>query len=506
MQRAVVEHVGLARSSAGRRRLGGQHVFAAVEAADLHGRELRPEHHALAPVQRQIAALLLHLRGDLPAVLPDGEVGEFLLPVLVGQHEFALDFTLELIRKGIVDEDGIFARRGLLLIRRQREKRPGAQPREDFLAVAEVLDGVFLHRLDTAARQRVMEFAHAQIQRRLPHVLGGILQPAGHHCVAEHALGHAQQALQLPVQLLDARLRGVAAHGEGIQGRRDLREALPLLREGREEFLGRRMAQSTLGQARLQRVQIGDVLAARAAAMVAHAPGNQAESRVGMRVQPCLRLFRRAAQGRIVARVDAMSHDLAAVEAHPEEVAPRQRHFSSVGSHEQIGIKARLLQQLHQSAAVAEGIEVHRRGVGHAEFFLKIRPAQLHLPDDGLARGHVAVGLKIPSAHDAPLPGAHQPANAGEQLRLVFLNPAIEQRLVVAEHEVVEFLAEVRRGAERGNRRRRALLPLPLPDGIDMGVADQMNFSHGQASSKNGIFWLHDTAQRGPKASPAVEV
>ena len=60
-------------------------------------------------------------------------------------------------------------------------------------------------------------------------------------------------------------------------------------------------------------------------------------------------------------------------------------------------------------------------------------------------------------------------------VRLVFLHPAVENRLVVVEDESVELLAQVGGGAESADRRRRALLPLPQPDRVEVRVADQVN-------------------------------
>ena len=127
---------------------------------------------------------------------------------------------------------------------------------------------------------------------------------------------------------------------------------------------------------------------------------------------------------------------------------------------------------------MAKGVEAHGRGVDFPEFFGKIGAAQLHLADQRFPAGHVAIGLQVPSAHDVPLSGLDQGLNAPEQLGLIFLHPAIEQGFIVAEYKIVELLAEIRRRPETGNRGSRALFPLPLPDRVDMGVANQMNFSH----------------------------
>ena len=96
------------------------------------------------------------------SVLPDGHIGKFILPVLIGQHEFAFNVLLHLIREGIIDQHGIFARRSLLFGRCQRIEGAGAQAGNNRPAMAERLQGSLLDRLNRAAGQDIMELAHAQ--------------------------------------------------------------------------------------------------------------------------------------------------------------------------------------------------------------------------------------------------------------------------------------------------------------------------------------------------------
>ncbi len=74
-------------------------------------------------------------------------------------------------------------------------------------------------------------------------------------------------------------------------------------------------------------------------------------------------------------------------------------------------------------------------------------------------------------------PPLHQPLDAREQGGLVFLDPLVEDDLIVVENKPGELLDQVGRAAKRGNRFCRALLPLPEPNRIEMSVADQVNSS-----------------------------
>ncbi len=118
-----------------------------------------------------------------------------------------------------------------------------------------------------------------------------------------------------------------------------------------------------------------------------------------------------------------------------------------------------------------EGVEVDGcRGDG-IEFLFEISAPEQRLAHEGFARRHVAVRLEVPTAHDAPLAGGDQLLDAREEGRLELLHPAVEDGLVVAE-DVIELVAEVGGAAECAEGRGDALLPFPLPDRVEVGVAD----------------------------------
>ena len=200
-------------------------------------------------------------------------------------------------------------------------------------------------------------------------------------------------------------------------------------------------------------------------------------------------LVGRLAQRRVVPRERPRGHDLRTVVPHPHELVPRIGRLGRGGTAEHVGVVAALRQDLHQAPAVPEGIEVDRRGRLDAELRAEVAPPGQNLAHEGLARRHVAVRLQEPAPHDVPLALAHQPLDPREQRRLVLLHPLVEDRLVVVEDEAVELLAQVGRRAEGGDRLGGALLPLPQPDGIEMGLAHEMDdgLAHGGSSRRKWV-------------------
>jgi hypothetical protein len=92
---------------------------------------------------------------------------------------------------------------------------------------------------------------------------------------------------------------------------------------------------------------------------------------------------------------------------------------------------------------MTERIKIDGGRRSNAELIAEVPPAYQSLPHERFAARHVAVGLDKPTAHDMPFPLFHEPLNASEQSRIVFLNPFVQDRLVVVEYEPVIFLAQV---------------------------------------------------------------
>ena len=123
---------------------------------------------------------------------------------------------------------------------------------------------------------------------------------------------------------------------------------------------------------------------------------------------------------------------------------------------------------------MTEGVKIDGRLWRHAKFFPEIFLTGTDLADEGLAGRHVAVRLQVPAPHDVPFSGLHQFLNPLKQRQIVLLNPLIEQSLVVIENKTVVILAEICRRMEGGEGRGNALLHVPEPDRVQMGVADEI--------------------------------
>ncbi|MNC23704.1 hypothetical protein D3C75_717360 [compost metagenome] len=143
-----------------------------------------------------------------------------------------------------------------------------------------------------------------------------------------------------------------------------------------------------------------------------------------MRGEPVSDLLVGFAERRLVGVGDFMRHHAAAGKTFPNEILPWQSDVL-IRAHKDVRVVTRLLHNLHQPPAVAEGIEIDCRRRPYAELFAEITPARQHLACERFARRHVAVRLQIPAAHDMPSALPHQPLDAGEQRRFVFLDPLI---------------------------------------------------------------------------------
>ena len=320
-----------------------------------------------------------------------------------------------------------------------------------------------------------MELRAGEIARGLAELGGGVLQeilPGGGD---RHLLGREERALQLAMPPLDPRHGGVAADGPGVEVALDLLEPRAAAAQLAEVTLGSRVPDGRVAPRAHQLGQVLEVPSGGAAAVVADPPGHQAAGPVGVGLDPLLDLAPGPAGRRVVVRGGQGRRDPRAVEAHPGEGVVRQRAVLTGRAAEDVGVVAALRQDLDQAARVPEGIEVGAGLDVHAELLAEPALAQQDLPDEGLAAGHVAVGLQPPASGDVPAAGPHQLADALEERRLVLLHPAIQDGLVVAEDEAVEALAELRRAAEGGQGLGGPLLPLPQPDGIDVRIAEEVH-------------------------------
>ena len=224
--------------------------------------------------------------------------------------------------------------------------------------------------------------------------------------------------------------------------------------------------------------------------MVAHAPKHQRRI-LGLSV--CLGNdgVKRFSHGRGVAAVKG-AHDLdaRAVKALPDKLPCGLGAGVGVGAAADIAVLAALGNDLHKPAAVSERVKIDGGGGGDAKAAFKITLALQNLTGHALAAGHVAVGLQIPAAHDVPLAGLDQRTDLLKQGRIVLLHVFVNGCLVVAK-DIVKIARQIDGRAEGGKHHARALLPIPLPDRVNVRVTDQMYLFH-VSNSFRGAF-LHYT-------------
>ncbi len=225
----------------------------------------------------------------------------------------------------------------------------------------------------------------------------------------------------------------------------------------------------------LQLADTAQVLLRRAAAVVAH-PVEEHQRLAGV-VQFGRQDFHvvlQVAAPRGVRIGDAESQHAAAVVGLPPENPPGQLFFVRRGAHEHIIRHAALLEDLRQHAVVAETVHAVTHRAGQPKFLFEIALAVQPLAHERLARRDIAVRLDPPAAGQLPAPFGHPPAYLGEHGRVGLLDPLVKGRLAGGEHEIGVLVHAVERRAEGGVRLVVAVLPLPQPDRVDVGVADQV--------------------------------
>ena len=95
-----------------------------------------------------------------------------------------------------------------------------------------------------------------------------------------------------------------------------------------------------------------------AAPVVSDSPEQKAQLAVRVGGDPVQDFLLRPAAGRVVMGGDQRSHDLGTVETDPDEVLGGERTIAAAGPAEYVGIMARFGQDLDQSPAMSEGVEV----------------------------------------------------------------------------------------------------------------------------------------------------
>jgi hypothetical protein len=126
---------------------------------------------------------------------------------------------------------------------------------------------------------------------------------------------------------------------------------------------------------------------------------------------------------------------------------------------------------------VAEGVHIYDYVGGRVKFLLKILAADGYLTDEGLATRHEAIGLEIPTAHNVPFALFYKPLNAGKKVGRILFYRFVQERFVMAEY-IVKLIGKVSGGSEGRYRGGYALVPRPLPYGVDVRVTYKVKLFH----------------------------
>jgi hypothetical protein len=121
-------------------------------------------------------------------------------------------------------------------------------------------------------------------------------------------------------------------------------------------------------------------------------------------------------------------------------------------------------------------------------FAEKLSPNK-NLAYQGFRARDIEVRLKIPPTADTPSARLHEFLNTPEQRRIISLYPLIEDRLVVIEDEAFVLVKNIDGISKRRQRLGTSFFPSPLPDRIEVSIADQMNgwLSHTVERLGNGV-------------------
>ena len=162
--------------------------------------------------------------------------------------------------------------------------------------------------------------------------------------------------------------------------------------------------------------------------------------------------------------------------------------LAGYGPEMDVTLVSRELEKLRQVAVVPERVKVARHRGHDSELVREQLPAEEDLARKGLAAREIAVRLQIPAPDDHPTARRDMRFDPCEEFRPVVSHPAIEQGFVVVEDELGILVQKIGRGFEGGKRFCEPLFPIPDPDGVDVGLADQMDLrvvvGHARLSSR----------------------
>ena len=170
----------------------------------------------------------------------------------------------------------------------------------------------------------------------------------------------------------------------------------------------------------------------------------------------------------------AVAKDARAAGAFPPEGGAGERMLLGVGTEKREVAEARGGHQLGCAGAVAEGIRSPGDGGGPAELFREVALTVQVDPRKGFRRGHVGVGLQVGAADGIPPARADVLQDFREHRRLLALDVLVEHGLAAHVGERGDFVHERQHGAGGDEALVEALAPVPLPDGVEVRVADQV--------------------------------
>ena len=220
---------------------------------------------------------------------------------------------------------------------------------------------------------------------------------------------------------------------------------------------------------------ISKVLPRRTAAVVAHPPENT-NNVLGLFRFPFFNNLYRIAKRRIV-RHCAICLNLTTIQTAPNKLLVGKSLLARVRAHENIAILTALFDNLNKPNRMPKGVEIDCRRRRFSKLLLKIALALLNLADEAFTAWHIAIRLKIPTAHDMPFPCFHKILNPRKQRGRIFFDVFIDRNLVMTKY-VIKLFGEIYRRLKGRQHRADPLLPIPLPNRVEMSVTNQMHFFH----------------------------
>ena len=173
---------------------------------------------------------------------------------------------------------------------------------------------------------------------------------------------------------------------------------------------------------------------------------------------------------------DAEGQMEATVRRLPPESLPGQHFLVKARTHEDVGFKAALLEDLRKCARVAEAIHTIRNARLNPQVLAHIGLAQEELSHEGLPLWQIHVGLNDHAVHHVPPALADELDDLGEQLGVLVLNPLVYLGLAPYELEVGVLAQSIYSRAASSQCLGPAFGPTPEPDRIQVSLANHVHY------------------------------